>query len=29
VDQIGDGKPVADVLDFVRSLADGAHSART
>lgn len=29
VDQIGDGKPVADVLDFVRALADGAHSART
>ena len=29
VDQIGDGKSVSDVLDFVRSLADGAHSART
>ena len=29
VDQIGDGKSTADVLDFVRSLADGAHSART
>ena len=29
VDQIGDGKPVEDVLHFVRSLADGAHSART
>ena len=28
VDQIGDGKSVADVLDFVRALADGAHSAR-
>ena len=28
VDQIGDGKPVADVLDFVRALAEGAHSAR-
>ena len=28
VDQIGDGKSTADVLDFVRALADGAHSAR-
>ena len=28
VDQIGDGKSVADVLDFVRALSDGAHSAR-
>lgn len=26
VGQIGAGKPVADVLDFVKSLADGAHS---
>jgi len=28
VDQIGDGKSPADVLDFVRALAAGAHSAR-
>ena len=28
VDQIGDGKAPADVLDFVRALSDGAHSAR-
>ena len=28
VDQIGDGKSPADVLDFVRALAEGAHSAR-
>ncbi|MFK7941632.1 MAG: tryptophan synthase subunit alpha [Paracoccaceae bacterium] len=28
VDQIGDGKSPADVLDFVRALAVGAHSAR-
>ena len=27
VGQIAAGKPVAEVLDFVRSLADGAHSA--
>ncbi len=27
VDMIGQGKPVADVLDFVRDLAGGAHSA--
>ena len=27
VSQIGAGKPVGDVLSFVRSLADGAHSA--
>jgi tryptophan synthase alpha chain len=27
VSQIGAGKPVAEVLDFVKSLADGAHSA--
>lgn len=27
VGRIGDGKPVAEVLDFVRGLADGAHSA--
>ena len=27
VSQIGAGKPVGDVLEFVRSLADGAHSA--
>ena len=27
VDLIGQGKPPADVLDFVRGLADGAHSA--
>lgn len=27
VSQIGAGKPVADVLEFVKSLADGAHSA--
>ncbi len=27
VSQISAGKPVGDVLDFVRSLADGAHSA--
>ncbi|MEM9062818.1 MAG: tryptophan synthase subunit alpha [Pseudomonadota bacterium] len=28
VDQIGDGKAPADVLDFVRALAEGAHGAR-
>ena len=28
VDQIRDGKPAADVLDFVRTLADGTHGAR-
>ena len=28
VDQIGDGKPTAEVLEFVRALADGAHQAR-
>jgi tryptophan synthase alpha chain len=28
VDQIGDGKSPADVLDFVRALAEGAHGAR-
>ena len=28
VDQIGDGKSPADVLDFVRALAEGAHNAR-
>ena len=27
VSQIGAGKPVSEVLDFVKSLADGAHSA--
>jgi len=27
VSQIGAGKPVAEVLDFVKSLADGAHAA--
>lgn len=27
VARIGDGRPVSEVLDFVRSLADGAHSA--
>ena len=27
VSQIGEGKPAGEVLDFVRSLADGAHSA--
>lgn len=27
VSQIGSGKPVAEVLDFVKSLSDGAHSA--
>ncbi len=27
VSQIGEGKPVGEVLDFVRSLTDGAHSA--
>ena len=27
VGRIGSGAPVAEVLDFVRSLADGAHSA--
>jgi len=27
VSQIADGKPAGEVLDFVRSLADGAHSA--
>ena len=27
VSQMGDGKPVADVLAFVKSLADGAHRA--
>lgn len=27
VSQIGAGKPVGEVLEFVRSLADGAHSA--
>ena len=27
VSQIAAGKPVSDVLDFVKSLADGAHSA--
>ena len=27
VAQIGDGKPVPDILDFVKSLADGAHAA--
>lgn len=27
VSQIGAGKPVAEVLDFVKSLADGAHRA--
>ena len=27
VDLIGEGKPVTEVLDFVRSLADGAHRA--
>lgn len=29
VDQIGDGKSPADVLDFVRALARGAHAARS
>lgn len=29
VDQIADGKSAADVLDFVRALAAGAHTART
>lgn len=29
VDQIGAGKSTADVLDFVRALARGAHTART
>ena len=28
VDHIGDGKSPADVLDFVRALAEGAHTAR-
>ncbi len=28
VNQIGDGKSPADVLDFVRALAEGAHGAR-
>ena len=28
VNQIGDGKSPADVLDFVRALAEGAHTAR-
>lgn len=27
VKEIGAGKPVAEILDFVKSLADGAHSA--
>ncbi|MCX8954440.1 tryptophan synthase subunit alpha, partial [Ruegeria sp. NA] len=27
VSQIGAGKPVTDVLTFVKSLSDGAHSA--
>ncbi len=27
VARIGEGRPVSEVLDFVRSLADGAHSA--
>ena len=27
VSQIGSGKPVGEVLDFVKSLSDGAHSA--
>lgn len=27
VAQIGDGKPVPEILDFVKSLADGAHAA--
>ncbi len=27
VSQIGEGKPAGEVLDFVRNLADGAHSA--
>ncbi|PYE84085.1 tryptophan synthase subunit alpha [Pseudoroseicyclus aestuarii] len=27
VSQIADGKPVSEVLDFVRTLAEGAHSA--
>ncbi len=27
VSQIASGKPVSEVLDFVRSLADGAHAA--
>ena len=27
VKQIGEGRPVADVLDFVKSLSDGAHRA--
>ena len=26
VSKIGEGQPVSDVLDFVRTLADGAHS---
>ena len=26
VEQIGAGKPVSEVLDFVKSLADGAHA---
>ena len=28
VNQIGDGKPVAEVLSFVRALAEGTHGAR-
>ena len=27
VKQIGDGRPAGEILDYVRSLADGAHSA--
>ncbi|MGR3627622.1 MAG: tryptophan synthase subunit alpha [Limimaricola sp.] len=27
VNQIAEGKPVAEILDFVKALADGAHSA--
>ena len=27
VNQIAEGKPVSEILDFVRALADGAHSA--
>ena len=27
VAQMGDGKPVAELLEFVKSLADGAHRA--
>ncbi len=29
VDQIGDGKPAGEVLEFVRGLAEGAHSVRS